>query len=247
MIRAVIFDLDGTLVQTERLKALSYARAAAELCPYTVSEEQVLDAYKEVVGLPRQEVASALVERFGLEETARARMDEFGVSAPWQAFVQVRLGYYEDMISDPEILRENQWPHNLALLQMAREKGCKTGLATMSGCARTQQVLHALGLGDAFDFIATRDDVEHGKPDSEIYQLVCRELQVSAGQSLAIEDSPSGVAAALAAGLHCIAVATPLTRQRLHDQNLLEERWIVDDPAVLPDVVQQMIEQSMWV
>jgi beta-phosphoglucomutase-like phosphatase (HAD superfamily) len=44
MIRAVIFDLDGTLVQTERLKALSYARAAVELCPYTVGEDQVLEA-----------------------------------------------------------------------------------------------------------------------------------------------------------------------------------------------------------
>jgi beta-phosphoglucomutase-like phosphatase (HAD superfamily) len=159
----------------------------------------------------------------------------------------VRLGYYEDMISDPEILRANQSPHTLGLLQMAREMGCKTALATMSGCARTRQVLQALGLGDAFDFVATRDDVERGKPDSEIYQLVCRELRVSAGQSLAIEDSPAGVEAALAAGLHCIAVSTPFTRERLHDQNLLEERWIVDDPAVLPEVVRQMIEQSRWV
>ena len=57
MIRAMIFDLDGTLVQTERLKALSYAHATVELCPYTLSEA-------EAVGLPRREVAQALVERF---------------------------------------------------------------------------------------------------------------------------------------------------------------------------------------
>ncbi|MGD2178728.1 MAG: HAD family phosphatase [Anaerolineae bacterium] len=244
MIGAMIFDLDGTLVQTERLKALSYASAAVELCPYTVSEEQVLEAYKEVVGLPRRDVASALVERFDLGEPARSRMDELGVSAPWQAFVQVRLGYYEEMISDPEILRKNQWPHNMALLRMAREMGCKLALATMSGCARTRQVLQALGLADAFDFIATRDDVERGKPDPEIYQLVCGQLGVAPEQSLVIEDSPSGVKAALAAGLHCIAVTTPFTRRNLHDQNLLEDRWIVDDPAVLADVVQQMIEQN---
>ncbi|MGD2178607.1 MAG: hypothetical protein PVG71_12380, partial [Anaerolineae bacterium] len=96
MIRAVIFDLDGTLVQTERLKAISYARAAVELCPYTVDEQEVIEAYKDVVGQPRQEVASALVERFDLEREAGARMDDYGVSAPWQAFVQVRLGYYEE-------------------------------------------------------------------------------------------------------------------------------------------------------
>lgn len=112
MIRAVIFDLDGTLVQTERLKAISYARATVEMCPYTVSEEEVLEAYKDVVGRSRREVASALVERFELEEKARARMEEFDVDTEWQAFVQVRLEYYEEMISDPEVIRENRWPHN---------------------------------------------------------------------------------------------------------------------------------------
>jgi len=94
MIRAVIFDLDGTLVQTERLKSLSYARAAVELCPRTITEEEVLEAFKDVVGLPRWEVAQSLVERFDLEEKARSRMAEFGVNTPWQAFVQVRLRYY---------------------------------------------------------------------------------------------------------------------------------------------------------
>ena len=44
MIQAMIFDLDGTLVQTERLKAHSYARAAVELCPYTINEEDVIFA-----------------------------------------------------------------------------------------------------------------------------------------------------------------------------------------------------------
>jgi beta-phosphoglucomutase-like phosphatase (HAD superfamily) len=246
MIQAVIFDLDGTLVQTERLKALSYARAAVELCPYRVSEEQILEAYKEVVGLPRREVALMLVKRFDLEQKARARMDEFGVDAPWQAFVQVRLGYYKDMISDPEILRENQSPHTLGLLQMAREMGCKSALATMSGCA------HPTGLAGAGPGRCLRLRRREGRRGTReaglgIYQLVCRELRVSAGQSLAIEDSPSGVEAALATGLHCIAVATPFTRERLHDQNLLEAHWIVDDPVVLPDVVRQMIEQSRWV
>lgn len=66
MIRAMIFDLDGTLVQTEKLKALSYARAAVKLCPHELNEEEVVEAFKEVVGLSRREVASALVEKFGL-------------------------------------------------------------------------------------------------------------------------------------------------------------------------------------
>jgi phosphoglycolate phosphatase-like HAD superfamily hydrolase len=71
VISAVLFDLDGTLVETEELKALSYARAAVELRPDTVREEDVISAYADdLVGHPRQEVATALVQRFGLEEAA---------------------------------------------------------------------------------------------------------------------------------------------------------------------------------
>ncbi len=91
MIQAVIFDLDGTLVQTEKLKAMSYARAAVKLCRRCVNEGEVVEAFKEVVGRSRQEVSLFLMERFGLEEAARSRMEEFGVKAAWQAFAQVRL------------------------------------------------------------------------------------------------------------------------------------------------------------
>ena len=243
MIRAMIFDLDGTLVQTERLKALSYARAAVELCPYTLSEAEAVEAFKDVVGLPRREVAQALVERFDLEEKARSRMAEFGVSAPWQAFVQVRLRFYEEMLADPEVLRANQWPHNVALLDEARRTGCKTALATMSRCTQAQRILDVLGLSEAFDFVATRDDVERGKPDPEIYQLVGRELAQATAECLVIEDSPSGVKAALAAGMWCIAVTTPFTRQRIHAEGLLDEHWIVDDPTTLTGVVQRIVAQ----
>jgi phosphoglycolate phosphatase-like HAD superfamily hydrolase len=151
----MIFDLDGTLVQTERLKALSYARAAVELCPHTLSEAEVSGGLKapskEVVGLPRREVAQALVKRFDLEEKSRARMAEFGVSAPWQAFVQVRLQIYEAMLADPEVLRSNQWPHNVALLNEARRTGCRTALATMSRCEQARRVLEVLDLAETFD------------------------------------------------------------------------------------------------
>jgi len=243
VIRALVFDLDGTLVQTERLKALSYARVAVELCPHALSAAEVVEAFKDVVGRPRREVALALMERFDLEEKARARMAEFGVSMPWQAFVQVRLRYYEAMLADPQVLRDKQWPHNVALLQQARRSGCRTALATMSRCAQARRVLEVLDLADAFDFVATRDDVEHGKPNPEIYQLVARELDVPPVECLVIEDSPSGVEAALAAGMWCIAVTTPFTCQRIHAERLLDEQWIVDNPATLTDIVQRMVAE----
>lgn len=243
MIRAMIFDLDGTLVQTERLKAISYARAAIDLCPRDLSEAEVVEGFKEVVGLSRREVALGLIEQFGLEEAARARMAEFGVDTPWQAFVQIRLAIYEEMLADPEVLLNNKWPHNIALLDEARRTYCKVGLATMSYCPQVGRVLEILKLTDAFDFVASRDDVEHGKPDPEIYRLVADELGVSPEECLVIEDSPSGVKAALAAGMWCVAVTTPFTRTAIHAQRLLPESHIVDDPKQLPAVVAHMVEQ----
>jgi HAD superfamily hydrolase (TIGR01549 family) len=237
----MIFDLDGTLVQTERLKALSYARAAVELCPRDITEEEVLETFKEVVGLSRREVAQALVGRFDLEEAARRRMAEFGVTTPWQAFVQVRLLIYEDMLADPDVLLNNQWPHNMALLEEARRTQCAVGLATMSYCAQVQRVLKILNLKDSFDFVASRDDVEHGKPDPEIYLLVASELGVSPEECLVIEDSPTGVKAGLAAGMDVVAVSTPFTRQRLRESGLLPPGHIVDDPGALPDVVAHVV------
>jgi beta-phosphoglucomutase len=241
VIRAMIFDLDGTLVQTEKLKALSYARAAIELCPRDISEGDVLEAFKEVVGLSRREVALGLVERFDLEGAAQRRMAEFGVSAPWQVFVQVRLHHYEAMLADSEVIRNNQWPHNMALLEEARRTHCKVGLATMSYCAQVQRVLEILNLKDTFDFVASRDDVEHGKPDPGIYLLVARELGVPPEECLVIEDSPTGVKAALAAGMDVVAVSTPFTRQRLAEGALLPPGHIVDDPTALPDVVAHVV------
>lgn len=242
MIQAMIFDLDGTLVQTERLKALSYARAAVELCPRQISEAEVVEAFKEVVGRSRQEVATALVDRFELEDAARKQMDEFGVSVPWQAFVQIRLRHYETMLADPRVLRDNQWLHNRALLDEARRTDCKVGLATMSYCSQVQRVLEILDLTGVFGFVASRDDVEHGKPNPEIYLLVASELEVPPESCLVIEDSPAGVKAALGAGMWCIAVTTPFTRDAVHAAQLLEDRWIVDDPGRLPNVVRRMVE-----
>lgn len=240
MILAVIFDLDGTLVETEELKALSYARAAIELSP-ELREADVVNAFKDFVGLSRQEVAKGVMQRFGLEAAARVRAPEFGVNTPWQAFIQVRQRIYEAMLDNPELLLSQRYPHNIAYLQKVRHSGVRIGLATMSYCDQAQRVLKVLGLSNAFDFIATRDDVEHGKPDPEIYFLLARELEVQPVDCLVIEDSPAGVQAALAAGMNVVAVSTPLTRQRLYESGLLPPQHIVANPKLLPDVVAHVI------
>ena len=241
MIKAFIFDLDGTLVQTERLKAHAYALAMTELCEGETTLEEVLDAFKDVVGLPRREVAISLLEKFNATEKARLKKEQFHVNTPWQAYVQIRMQYYQKMLADPQVIIDNQWSHNVMLLKEARENQCKIGLATMSTCQQTQKILDILKLHDAFHFVASRDDVENGKPDPEIYALVSKELAIPPENCLVIEDSPSGVKAALAAGMHCIAVTTPFTRSAIAKAALLETEWVVDDPKLLPKVVRQMI------
>jgi HAD superfamily hydrolase (TIGR01509 family) len=240
MIRAFVFDLDGTLVETEELKALSYARAAAELRP-ELNEGEVIEAFKDLVGLSRQEVAVGLMQRFGLEDAARDRMVGFGVDTPWQAYVQIRLCIYETLLADPNIVLAHSYQHNIAFLGAVRREGYPTALATQSHREQAKRVLDILRLAGEFDVVVARDDVEHGKPNPEMYLLVARELGVGPEECLAIEDSPAGVKAALAAGAEIVAVTTDLTRQKFRGTNLLDRSHIVDDPRTLPKVVRHLI------
>jgi beta-phosphoglucomutase len=184
------------------------------------------------------------MRRFGLEEAARARMAEFGVGKPWQAYVQIRLGIYEEILGDPKLIQEHRYPHNIALLRSVRREGFPTALATQSHREQARRVLNILGLADEFDVVVTREDVEHGKPDPEIHLLAARELGVQPGECLAVEDSPAGVQGALAAGTEVIAVTTDLTRQKFRDTVILDRSHVVDDPRALPGVVRRLIKAA---
>ena len=244
VIRAVIFVLDGTLVETERLKALSYAWAARGLRP-NVSEDEVVGAFTAFVGRTREAVARGLAEQFGLDDAAREHMAEFGVREPWQAFAALRLRRYETMIADPALLRENRYPHNIELLHWARGEGYRTALCSMSYREQVRRVLDVLDLADCFEVVATRDDVERAKPDPEVDLLVARRLGVAPAACLVIEDSPPGVQAARAAGMAVVAVTTPLTRQQFRGHDLLDRRWVVDDPKTVQAVVRERLAAAV--
>jgi beta-phosphoglucomutase len=229
LIRAVAFDLDGTLVYTESLKALSYARAAKELCRERVSQEEVIDAYNRLIGRSRQEVAQTLMRRFGLEEVARERMAELGADSPWEAYVKIRLRIFDSMIRDPDLVKSSGRRPVIALVGETRRMGLETALTTTSSRENTELVLDALCLESAFDFIATSDDVAKPKPDPEVYQLVLRKLGLSRKELLAIEDSLPGVQAALASGVRCIAVPTECTKSSMEDLGTRDRVRVVDD------------------
>lgn len=242
MIRAVIFDLDGTLVQTEILKANSYAEAAVLLSENKISTSEIIAEFKNVVGLSRKEVALHLMDKFNFKSSAEKRMGEFGVKTPWQAFVQIRLHFYQTFLNDTILMKNYLCPYNLNLLKTVRTKGLKTGLATMSHCEQTRRVLQILELTDFFEFIATRDDVSVGKPDPEIYRLVADELNVDPEYCLVIEDSLNGVKAALGAGMNIIVVTTDFTKKAVFNSKVIDKKWIVEDPRNLMRVAGEFLK-----
>ena len=76
MIKAVIFDLDGTLVQTESLKARAYAEAIRRLGNPDTTDEQVLELYKEQIGQTREVVSKFLMEKLGVEDQCRRPLEK---------------------------------------------------------------------------------------------------------------------------------------------------------------------------
>lgn len=244
MIRAVVFDLDDTLVKTEELKALSYAKAALQLRPGAVTEKQVVAAFKDLVGRPREFVVDALMERFALRDPAAALAKKSGAKSAEDAFSNLRLEDYDAILGDVALLRTRALPAAIRLVAMSRAAGRKTALATMSHRNQVDRILPVLDLTDAFDAIATREDVTHGKPDPEIYLWCAKALGVTPADCLVVEDSGSGVQAAIAAGARVIAIPTDYSRDSFTDGSLLDRRWVVDDSAMLPKVFQQALDEE---
>ena len=132
MINAIMFDLDGTLVQSEKLKALSYAMAAQRLRGLPEPDNRAIEAYREIVGSAREVASRHVMESLELEPELHLLTDEYGVSEPWEVLTAIRTEIYDNMVADPQVIRDNQWPHTIELLRVARETFCRTALATMS-------------------------------------------------------------------------------------------------------------------
>ena len=170
-------------------------------------------------------------------------MAQQGANEPWEALAGMRTEIYDNMVEDPQVLRDNQWPHTIGLLRVARERSCRTALATMSYRKEALHVLRSLELEDSLDEVLTSEDVQNPKPDPEIYLLAAQKLEVDPQDCLVLEDSPNGVQAAVAAGMNVIAVATPFTILGLHSSQVLNHAWMVHDPEELLDVVRERIAE----
>ena len=243
MIKAIMFDLDGTLVQSEKLKALSYAIAAQRLRQLADPDPRAIEAYREIVGASRDVASRHIMDTLELEALLRPLMDQHGVIQPLEVLSAMRKEIYDDMVADPHVLRDNQWPHTVDLLRVATEAGCRTALATMSYRQEALHVLGALDLERSLDVVLTREDVQQPKPDPEIYLLAAQKLDTDPVDCLVLEDSPNGVRAGVAAGMNVIAVATPFTMAGLRSSQVLDHAWVVHDSDALLDVVKDRIAE----
>ncbi|MEM1055317.1 MAG: HAD family phosphatase [Bacteroidota bacterium] len=203
------FDLDGTLVQSEALKAQSYGWAANQLRP-DLPAAKVAHAYGALVGNSRETITRTLLGQFDLADAARTRDPD---QEPWRTYVGVRLARYREMLEDADLLRRNTHEEAVRLARYARRLADHVALVTTSERWAADLILNALGLQGRFDTVVTANDVPKVKPDPAGYRLALARLAADPSRSVALEDSPSGIRGALAAGVEVLAVPTVYTRE----------------------------------
>lgn len=182
--RAVIFDMDGLLLDTELLwheaEVELFARRGAEF---------TWDDKLAVMGTSFAMTGDYFADRLGVERSEGPAL-------------------VDEMI---ELMHENLQrqvrgrPGAVELVERLRGR-TRLGLASNSPRRLVDTALAAARIADAFEAIVTSDDVEHAKPAPDLYLLACERLGVEPADALALEDSSSGITAAKAAGLVCIAV-----------------------------------------
>ena len=227
MIKALIFDLDGTLIQTEMLKATSYALAIAGLTKKKVAQQEVMAVFGKYVGLSRKEVVKGISAEFASE--LKPHLGSKGPKEIEEAVITERLSLYQAMLNDRELLARHFCPYNLSLLKKTHLDGYHIVLATMSHREQAERVLSVMGIKDKLDLILAREDVAQGKPDPEIYLKAKDRLDVSPRECIVIEDSVNGIKAGLAAEMYVFAVTNDVTRPSVHAAQLLADSYIVDN------------------
>jgi HAD superfamily hydrolase (TIGR01509 family) len=236
-ISAFIFDLDGTLVETERLKAKSYATVIGTLTGANTPDHRAIELYERIVGSTDEMVCRQMIDEFNLSEMLQPVENEL-----WKHLHQIRMEEYRNSDGAPERLLENVYQHNIDLLRNQKRLGRTVSVATSSFSDEAKRVLDVLGVRVLLDDIVGRDSVTNPKPDPQIYLLAMERLGVTPEQVVIVEDSPIGTKAAMAAGASWICVSTPFSRQAIESTSWLDPMWVVHDPAKLTETVNRRIE-----
>ncbi|HTG70886.1 MAG TPA: HAD family hydrolase [Candidatus Udaeobacter sp.] len=198
MIKAIIFDFDGTIIDTETAWYNAFHEAYKEH-----GVELTLEQYSGCIGTS--------LHTFNPYEYL---MTDLKLPIDKQAFREsVHLQHSELM------RREEVRSGILDYLNFAQASGLKIGLASSSDRAWIDRHLEQLDIAHYFECIRTADDVAKVKPDPELYKQALAGLGVEASEAIAIEDSPNGARAASAAGMSCIIVPNTITKSLAFDKS----------------------------
>lgn len=200
MIKAVIFDMDGVMIDSEPLwektERILLARRDIE---YTA------DYRDQIVGLNQNDSGKLLVETFKLEEKVEDIISER---------VEILFGIY---VEELEVVEEL-----IPLLNQLRENDYKLAVASSSPLRVIDFVLDMFSLHEYFPIVVSGECTDNGKPHPEIYLHTAERLEVEPKECVAIEDSINGVKSAKAAGMYCIAVPDKrLTQEKFQNADLI--------------------------
>ncbi len=215
-LRAVIFDLDGIVAETEPIQIACYTEAFRRV-GFPLSAEE----YRQKVvlaGMPTRELFRSL-------------------GGNDQRFEEELLPL-KDRLYRERVRRElSPRPGLTELLDDLSRHRVKTILATASRRRNAHFILETLGLADRFLAIYGLEDVLRPKPDPEVFLVILTEHRLSPDQVIALDDAPKGVRAAAGAGIRCVAVPTPATAdgdfslawRRVESLTELSYRWLVEE------------------
>ncbi|MEK8127046.1 HAD family hydrolase [Paenibacillus filicis] len=190
MIRAVVFDFDGLILDTESAEFESFQAMYREH-----GRELTLDVWGSCIG-----TAPGVFDPYtDLEQRLGRAYDR-------EAARLKRRSHYEERMAQAEIR-----PGVRAYLETAKRLGLRVGLASSSTRSWVHGYLDKYGLLSEFEEIRTRDDVTQVKPEPELYLKTLEALGVKPDEAIAFEDSPNGALAAMRAGMHCVIVPNAVT------------------------------------
>jgi HAD superfamily hydrolase (TIGR01509 family) len=221
--KAIIFDMDGLIFDTERL----YQATGSEMLARR-GKEFSEELRQRIMGVPGVESMRIVREALGLPES------------PEELYVEAQSLFRAHVATDLSLM-----PGLLEILARIEERGIPKALATSTRRDTTDLMLARYDFHCRFAPIVTSDLIERGKPDPEIYELTCRMLGVPTSEALVLEDSYNGVLSAKRAGCRCVAVPHDLSRcfdfsgadlvvDSLLDDRLLIFAGLADSPAIPP-------------
>lgn len=175
----VFFDMDGTLIDTEKYYNVCWCEAIAKF-GYTITKEEALD-----------------LRSLGRPHVYRFFEEKYGKGFPYDEMRAYRKKIMEEMLKRDGITVK---PGAKEILLWLKSRQIRCMIATATDLERTNRYLEMAGLSSYFDEIISAVMVKNGKPSPDIYQLACEKAGRIPSDCIAIEDSPNGVRAAAAAG-----------------------------------------------